>query len=145
MFWIIVCVVYELFLLHILQSLVWAGCFEWVGYFPDFYSLFYYSATSYSTVGYGDLIPQGSWRIWGSIEAVTRVLIFGWSTGELFSVVNHLQGRFGETRRNDAPSWRARSAGLFEEAVVGAGMVVLVVHEHEISRRNGGCATEGFP
>jgi hypothetical protein len=103
MFWIIVRVVYGLFLLHILQILVWAGCYEWVGCFPDFSTSFYYSAMSYSTVGYGDVVPQENWRILGSIEAVTGVLMFGWSTGVLFSVVNHFQGRFAETRPNKSP------------------------------------------
>lgn len=103
MFWIVVRVVYGLFLLHMLQVMVWAGCYEWIGCFPDLATSFYYSATSYSTVGFGDVVPQGNWRILGSIEAVTGVLMFGWSTGVLFSVVNHLQSRFAETRLNQQP------------------------------------------
>jgi hypothetical protein len=39
-------------------------------------------------VGYGGVIPIGIWRILGSIEAVTGILMFGWSTGVLFAVVN---------------------------------------------------------
>lgn len=93
-FWILIRVVYGLLVLHLLQILVWAACYDWSGCFPDFTTSFYYSATSYSTVGYGDVTPPGNWRILGSIEAVTGVLMFGWSTGVLFSVVNHLQGRF---------------------------------------------------
>ena len=94
MFSIIVRVVYGLLLLHILQITVWAACYQWNGCFPDFTTSFYYSATSYSTVGYGDVTPPAQWRVLGSVEAVTGVLMFGWSTGVLFSVVNHLQGRF---------------------------------------------------
>jgi hypothetical protein len=94
MFWILIRVVYGLLLLHLLQILVWAACYQWSGCFPDFATSFYYSATSYSTAGYGDVIPAGNWRILGAVEAVTGILMFGWSTGVLFSVVNHLQGRF---------------------------------------------------
>lgn len=94
MFWILVRVVYGLLLLHLLQILVWAACYQWTGCFPDFATSFYYSATSYSTAGYGDVVPPGNWRILGAVEAVTGILMFGWSTGVLFSVVNHLQGRF---------------------------------------------------
>lgn len=97
MFWILVRVVYGLLLLHLLQILVWSACYHWNGCFPDFATSFYYSATSYSTVGYGDVNPPENWRILGSIEAVTGILMFGWSTGVLFSVVNHLLGRFKET------------------------------------------------
>lgn len=97
MFWILVRMVYGLLLLHLLQILAWAACYHWSGCFADFATSFYYSATSYSTVGYGDVIPRDPWRIVGAIEAVTGILMFGWSTGVLFSVVNHLQARFTNT------------------------------------------------
>ncbi len=103
MFWILVRVVYGLLLLHLLQILVWATCYEWSGCFPDFATSFYYSATSYSTAGYGDVVPPGDWRILGAVEAVTGILMFGWSTGVLFSVVNHLQGRFTGTNKATNP------------------------------------------
>jgi voltage-gated potassium channel len=92
--WILVRVVYGLLLLHLLQILVWAACFQVLGCFPDFATSFYYSATSYSTVGFGDVHPPEQWRILGAIEAVTGILMFGWSTGVLFAVVHWLLGRF---------------------------------------------------
>ena len=94
MFWILIRIVYGLLVLHLLQIMVWAGCYHLSGIFPDFATSFYYSATSYSTVGYGDVIAPGNWRIIGAIEAVTGILMFGWSTGVLFSAANHLLGRF---------------------------------------------------
>ncbi len=99
-FRILIRVVYGLLVLHILQIIVWAVCYQWNGCFADFETAFYYSATSYSTVGYGDVIPPGNWRILGAVEAVTGILMFGWSTGVLFSVVNHLQERFNEHRKS---------------------------------------------
>lgn len=103
-FWILTRVVFGLLVLHLLQILVWAACYEWGACFPDFATSFYYSATSYSTVGYGDVIPPGNWRVIGSIEAVTGVLMFGWSTGVLFAVVNRLMTRFLGSHRHDEPS-----------------------------------------
>ena len=82
--------VFGLLILHLLQITVWAGFFDLWGCFPSLDTSFYYSATSYSTVGYGDVIPPADWRVFGAIEAVTGVLMFGWSTGVLFSVVNRL-------------------------------------------------------
>jgi Ion channel len=93
LFWIFIGVVYGLLLLHLLQIAIWALCYQWYGCFPDFASSFYYSATSYSTVGYGDLHPPEEWRILGAIEAVTGILMFGWSTGALFSIFNLLLER----------------------------------------------------
>lgn len=103
-FGILIRVVYGLLLLHLLQILVWAACYRWSGCFPDFTTSFYYSATSYSTVGYGDVLPPESWRVLGSVEAVTGVLMFGWSTGVLFAVVNRLQCCFMETLRHRDPA-----------------------------------------
>ncbi len=93
-FWVLTRVVFGLLILHLLQILAWAVCYELDSCFPDFATSFYYSATSYSTVGYGDVIPPGNWRVFGAIEAVTGVLMFGWSAGILFSIVNRLMGRF---------------------------------------------------
>lgn len=93
MFWILVRVVYGLLLLHLLQVSAWAVCYQAAGCFPDFPTSFYYSASSYSTVGYGDIHPPERWRILGATEALTGVLMFGWSTGALFSVVNQLLSR----------------------------------------------------
>ena len=103
-FWILIRVVFGLLLLHLLQITVWAACYDLAGCFPDFSTSFYYSATSYSTVGFGDVVPPVSWRVLGAIEAVTGVLMFGWSTGVLFSIVNHLQHHFIQT---SAATYRA--------------------------------------
>lgn len=99
MFWILTKVVFGLLLLHLFQIFVWAGCYLWNGCFTDLATSFYYSATSYSTVGYGDVVPAGNWRIMGAVEAVTGVLMFGWSTGVLFAVFQHLLGRYHESSR----------------------------------------------
>jgi hypothetical protein len=90
MFWILIRVVFGLLVLHLLQITVWAVFFHMGHYFPNFETAFYYSATSYSTAGYGDVIPPESWRVFGAIEAVTGILMFGWSTGVLFSIVHRL-------------------------------------------------------
>jgi len=106
-FWILIRVVFGLLLLHLLQITVWAAVYDLRGCFASFDVSFYYSATSYSTVGYGDVIPPHPWRIFGAMEAVTGVLMFGWSTGVLFAVVNRLQAALfkspGASPHNPAP------------------------------------------
>lgn len=96
MFWILIRIIYGLLVLHLLQIIVWALVYQWSGCFADFPTAFYYSASCYSTMGFGDVSPPGNWRILGAVEAVTGILMFGWSTGALFSVVNHLQARLLE-------------------------------------------------
>jgi voltage-gated potassium channel len=101
-FWVLISVVYGLLILHLLQILVWAAFYQLDGCFPNFETSFYFSATSYSTVGYGDVILPRAWRVLGSIEGVTGVLMFGWSTGVLFMIAQHTHGQV--TRSNDPPA-----------------------------------------
>jgi voltage-gated potassium channel Kch len=58
--------------------------------FPDFRTSFYFSAVTYTTVGYGDLILPDQWRLLAAAEALTGILMCGWSTGVLFAVVSRM-------------------------------------------------------
>ena len=104
--WMVSRLVLGLLALHLLQIFAWAACYSSNDCFPDFITSFYYSATSYSTAGYGDVIAPGNWRIFGAIEAVTGILMFGWSTGILFSVVQRLMA-------DHLPVRKSMHGGLF--------------------------------
>jgi voltage-gated potassium channel len=71
---------------HILQILLWAAFYRW-NCFPSWESAFYFSATSYSTVGYGDVVLPRMWRTLGPVESVTGVLMCGLSASFLFAIV----------------------------------------------------------
>ena len=64
--------------LHLLQILLWAGFYRWFC-FPSLAESFYFSISSFSTVGYGDLILPRMWRILGPVESITGVLMCGLS------------------------------------------------------------------
>ena len=40
--------------------------------------------------GYGDLVLPPEWRLVGAIEALTGILMCGWSTGFFFAIVSRL-------------------------------------------------------
>jgi hypothetical protein len=52
----------------------------------------YFSATSYSTVGYGDVTLPLKWRMLGPIESITGVLMCGISVSLLFAIATRLVG-----------------------------------------------------
>lgn len=52
--------------------------------------LSYFSAVTYTTTGYGDLVLPQDWRLVGAIEALTGILMCGLSTGSFFAVVSRL-------------------------------------------------------
>ena len=75
---------------HLSEVAVWALFYLWKDAMPDLQAALYFSAVTYTTTGYGDLtLPEG-WRIVGGIEALTGILMCGWSTAFFFAVVNRL-------------------------------------------------------
>ena len=58
---------------------------------PDLASALYFSAVTYTTTGYGDhRCCRSEWRLVGAIEALTGILMCGWSTGFFFIVVSRM-------------------------------------------------------
>src|ERR1700693_961037 len=79
-------------ILHGLVILLWASFYRTRCY-PSWELAFYFSASSYSTVGYGDLILPSHWRLLGSLEGITGVLMCGVSASVLFALVTRLLNR----------------------------------------------------
>ena len=75
--------------LHMLEILLWASFYR-SKCFTTWEAAFYFSATSYSTVGYGDVVLQPNWRMVGPVESITGVLMCGLSASFLFAVVHRL-------------------------------------------------------
>jgi len=80
-----------LIVLHILQVLLWAGFYRW-HCLPTWESAFYFSGTSYSTVGYGDVILPQAWRSLGPVESIIGMIMCGMSVSGLFAITVRLIG-----------------------------------------------------
>ena len=70
------------------RNSVWALFYWWQKCLPDAESSFYFSAVTYTTVGYGDLVLPQEWRLLGAVEGLTGILMCGLSTGLFFAVVS---------------------------------------------------------
>jgi ion channel len=79
-------------ILHLVEIAVWASFYSWRNAMPDFQSAVYFSAVTYTTTGYGDLVLASPWRLVGAIEALTGILMCGWSTGFFFAIVSRMDG-----------------------------------------------------
>ena len=78
--------------LHGVLILFWAGCYRWLC-LPSWESAFYFSACSYTTVGYGDIMLSHNWRMLGPLESIIGVLMCGVSVSLLFATVTRLVSR----------------------------------------------------
>jgi len=75
-------------ILHLIEIGVWAGVYFWQHCLPDFETSLYFSATTYTTLGYGDVVLPRPWRLAGVLESLTGVLLLGWSAAFFFTVVS---------------------------------------------------------
>jgi hypothetical protein len=77
-------------LLHAIEAAIWAAFYRSSGLFTDFEKALYFSLTTYSTVGYGDVLLPERWRLLGTIESVSGVLLCGLAAAFLFAIINAL-------------------------------------------------------
>jgi hypothetical protein len=84
-------------LVHLVEITVWAVYYVGSGGMPDLDSALYFSAVTYTTTGYGDLVLPEPWRLVGGIEALTGILMCGWSTAFFFAIVSQIFLRVTKT------------------------------------------------
>lgn len=85
--WCLIRIAVWIILLHLQEICLWAALYLAGRALPDAASAIYFSTVTYTTVGYGDLVLPQRWRLIGGIEALTGILMCGWSTGFFFTIV----------------------------------------------------------
>ena len=78
--------------LHLLHICLWTTFYHW-RCFPSWETAFYFSTSSYTTVGYGDVVLSQTWRTLGAVESVVGVLMTGLSVSVLFAIMTRLVER----------------------------------------------------
>lgn len=78
--------------LHVAQILVWAVIYHLVepAGLESFSDAIYFSSTTFTTLGYGDVVIEDKWRLLTGIESLNGVLLIGWSTAISFAVIERL-------------------------------------------------------
>jgi hypothetical protein len=76
--------------LHLIEIAIWGVFYFWAGAITELPSSLYFSAVTYTTTGYGDLVLPPEWRLVGAVEALTGILMCGWSTGFFFAIVERM-------------------------------------------------------
>jgi len=84
-------VVLGLVAIHTLEIWLYALAFLAVGALHEFEAALYFSTATFTTLGYGDVVLDRNWRLFGAIEGANGLLLFGWSTAFLFSVTARLR------------------------------------------------------
>ena len=82
---------------------VWAGAFVWLRVFQTFREAFYFALVSYTTVGYGELLPPGEWRVLGAMAAANGFINIGLLTTLLIEGLGHVRAGYHRTVHGDYP------------------------------------------
>lgn len=82
-----------LMILHFVEIALWAVVYLLVPEITQLSTLeeaIYYSMITFTTVGYGDITLGPAWRIMAGFEAMNGIMLFGWSTALLYTVVQKI-------------------------------------------------------
>ena len=72
-----------MFLAIVIEAMLWALLYLYnplITALPDLETALYFSMVTFTTLGYGDVVLTGQWRMLASIQAANGVIIFGWTT-----------------------------------------------------------------
>lgn len=78
-------------LIHTIEIWAYAAVYLEIGAFNHFEAALYYSTVTYATIGYGDLLMAREWRIFAAIEGAAGIIMLGWSTAYLVSLLTQLK------------------------------------------------------
>jgi hypothetical protein len=87
----IVFVVLGLVVTHTIEIWLYGVLYYSLGALADFESALYFSTTSFTTIGYGDVVLEKRWRLVGAVEGANGLLLFGWSTAFLIAVTARMR------------------------------------------------------
>ena len=75
---------------HYVEAVAWSAFYFLTGMLADFRTAMYFSVDSYTTLGSSNISLQGRWQGLEGFEAMTAMLMFGWSTALLASAIQRL-------------------------------------------------------
>jgi len=72
---------------HLVEIFVWSAALVAIEAISGFRDAFYYVATTYTTLGYGDGTLPKAWRLLAPMIAISGLFAFGWTTGVLLNLM----------------------------------------------------------
>ncbi len=75
--------------LHIVELAIWGVVMWWAGLISNLRDSVYFSANTYTTIGYGKMILPENWRELSPIIAISGLFTFAWTTGQMFELVGY--------------------------------------------------------
>ncbi len=95
-------VILLVFSAHVIQMWLWAFAYLiFTDEFTNIEQAIYLSISSFTTVGFGDIVMSEKWRILSGVEAANGFILFGWSTAFIFEIIAQIYRREAKNIKND--------------------------------------------
>ncbi|MEM6463298.1 MAG: potassium channel family protein [Pseudomonadota bacterium] len=78
-----VVLVHGIIAVHSLEIWMWAMVYVWTDAVDHMGDAIYFSAITFSTLGYGDALLDERWRMLAGMEGLSGFVLIGWSTAYL--------------------------------------------------------------
>jgi len=66
---------------------------------PAWTTILYFSAETYTSLGYGDIVPHGALRALSGVEALNGLLLIGWTASFTYMAMQQLWGGAADAAR----------------------------------------------
>jgi voltage-gated potassium channel Kch len=85
-YWIVI-IILTMFVVAVLETLVWASAYLALGAIEGLEKALYFSMVTFTTLGYGEIVLEERWRLLASFEAANGIIMFGWTTAIVIAAV----------------------------------------------------------
>lgn len=92
---IMIVIVIGLFAAHTIEAWIWGFFYFMSGELSGLSEAIYFSTVTYTTLGYGDVVLSDRWNLTSSLQAVSGIILFGWSTAFLVSARTFFWKKYG--------------------------------------------------
>jgi hypothetical protein len=85
--------------LHFVEILIWAMAYILVAAeeFESVEAAIYFSAVTFTTLGYGDITLSSNWRLLSGFEAIGGIVLIGWTTAFIYAVLQRMWASYMAT------------------------------------------------
>ena len=103
-------------ILHIAEACIWGVVLNKVGLIQNLRDSIYFSANTYTTIGYGLMILPFDWRELSPIMAMSGLFTFAWTTGEMFNIAQRQHQLVADLSEHRQKTRRSKRKSASSEA-----------------------------
>lgn len=93
-----------LVILHSIEITIWSLVYlvlPGIEEIKTFEEAIYFSIVTYTSLGYGDITLNPTWRIIAGFEAINGIILIGWTTAMFYTVIKNAGEKYRDDQNQD--------------------------------------------